>query len=121
VEATVTTTVVQAVEVPLDRALSNLVDNAQRVAPEGSTITLGSGVRNGWAWMGVEDQGPGLPEENDDRIGLGLSIVTQIAEAHGGELDSYVGSEGIGTTMVVWLPTDGAATSRPTINPFTNG
>ncbi len=120
VQADVARAVVQGVEVPLDRALSNLVDNAQRVAPEGSTVTLGSGVVEGWAWMAVQDQGPGLPSEQEDRIGLGLSIVTQIAEAHGGALDSYADSDGVGTTMVVWLPSDDATGSHPTDNPFTN-
>lgn len=112
--------IIQGVEVPLDRALSNLLDNAQRVAPEGSIISLGSGVVEGWAWMAVEDQGPGLPVGLEDRIGLGLSIVTQIAEAHGGALDSHAGSDETGTTMVVWLPTDNATDSYPNANPFTN-
>jgi signal transduction histidine kinase len=120
VQADVTAAVVQGVEISLDRALSNLVDNAQRVAPEGSTVRLGSGVSDGWVWMAVEDQGPGLPAESEDRIGLGLSIVTQIAEAHGGALDSYADSDGVGTTMVVWLPTEDASGSHPTVNPFTN-
>jgi signal transduction histidine kinase len=120
VHAEVAPTVVEGVEVPLDRALSNLLENAQRVAPEGSTIKLGSGVVEGWAWMAVEDHGPGLPTELEDRIGLGLSIVTQIAEAHGGALDSYAGSDELGTTMVVWLPTKDAAESHPKVNPFTN-
>ena len=119
VDAVVAPAVVQGVEVTLDRALSNLVDNAQRVAPEGSKILLGSGVRGGWAWMAVEDQGPGLPDDREDRIGLGLSIVTQIAEAHGGALGSYPGSSGTGTTMVVWLPTDAAVELRPNVSPFT--
>lgn len=111
--------IVQGVEVSLDRAVSNLVDNARRVAPAGSTIQLGSGISHGWAWMGVRDSGPGLSE--DDGIGLGLSIVTQIAEAHGGALDSYPGSGDQGTTMVIWLPTDKASESRPDISPFTHG
>ena len=50
-------------------------------------ITLGSGIDAGWAWMAVQDEGPGLPEVPESgRVGLGLSIVTQIAEAHGGHL-----------------------------------
>jgi signal transduction histidine kinase len=62
--------------------------------------------------MAVRDQGPGLPEPSaGGRIGLGLSIVTQIAEAHGGQLGSFPGEDGGGTTMVVWLPT--AETSGP--------
>lgn len=121
VDAVVSPAVVNGVEVSLDRALSNLLENAQRVAPSGSTIVLGCGVSGGWAWMAVEDQGPGLPEGDMHRIGLGLSIVTQIAQAHGGDLDSYTGSSGAGTTMVVWIPTDNVESdARPSRNPFTN-
>jgi hypothetical protein len=77
VASVVSPTVVQGVEVSLDRALSNLLENAHRAAPVGSTIVVGCGVREGWAWLGVEDQGPGLPDESGGaRIGLGLSIVT---------------------------------------------
>jgi signal transduction histidine kinase len=90
------------------------------VAPEDSTVRLGSGLVEGWAWMAVQDEGPGLPPEPEDRIGLGLSIVTQIAEAHGGALDSYAGNDERGTTMVVWLPTDDATDTHPKANPFTN-
>ena len=121
VDAVVSPAVISGVEVSLDRALTNLLENAQRVAPRGSTIVLGCGIsEEGWAWMAVEDQGPGLPQAKGDRIGLGLSIVTQIAQAHGGDLDSYTGGGDIGTTMVVWIPTDDAESNRPAGNPFTN-
>ncbi len=113
---------VEGVVVSLDRALTNLLDNAIVVSHPGSTIRIGSGVKDGWAWMAVTDQGPGLPEEPEGgRIGLGLSIVEQIAEAHEGSLVSAPGPEGEGTTMTVWLPgpdTDGPA---PVSSPFTSG
>ena len=110
--------VVQGVEVALDRALSNLLDNAYTAAPPGSTILVGSGSVDGWAWFGVEDEGPGLPDDADDHVGLGLSIVTQIAEGHGGSLASFSGSSGRGTTMVVWIPTDSSRGSPPSDTPF---
>lgn len=122
VDAVTSSILVQGVEVSLDRALSNLLENAQRAAPVGSTIMVGCGVRNGWAWFGVGDEGPGLPSEEDGaQVGLGLSIVTQIAEAHGGSLSSFPGSEG-GATMVVWIPTetsaDASAGDPPGVSPF---
>jgi signal transduction histidine kinase len=111
---------VQGVEVPLDRALTNLVDNAIVASPRGSTVTMGAGTTSGWAWIAVRDQGPGLPDEPEGgRIGLGLSIVEQIAEAHGGALTPFPGSEGTGTTMVIWIPAPGVDTPHPTDSPFT--
>ncbi len=121
VTSVVSPTLVQGVEVSLDRALTNLLDNAHRAAPIGSTIVVGCGVREGWAWLGVEDHGPGLPDENEGaQIGLGLSIVTQIAEAHGGALASFPGRGGEGATMVVWIPTETAGEAPPGVSPFTN-
>lgn len=120
VEAKPESAVVKGVEVSLDRALANLMDNALAASPEGSTILVASGKKTGWAWMGVEDQGPGL-DESQPR-GLGLSIVEQIAQSHDGVLRSYPGSAGSGTAMVVWLPLDDAATEQPPgSSPFIRG
>lgn len=119
VQATTSPAVVQGVEVALYRALANLVDNALKVSPPGSVITIGSGVLEGWAWMSVADEGPGLERsEPDDRIGLGLSIVTQIAEGHGGALASFSGPGGSGTTQVVWIPTEEASEQHPESPPL---
>ena len=68
-----------------------------------------------WAWMAVADQGPGLPEEPEGgRIGLGLSIVEQIAQGHEGALVSSTGPDGAGTTMTIWLPKGDTTDSPPT-------
>lgn len=111
---------VQAVEVALDRALTNLVDNAVRAAPSGSAVQVASGSQSGWAWLGVRDSGPGLAKESGGRIGLGLSIVTQIAEGHGGRLAVFDGAGGAGTTMVIWLPTGTEEDGPPVSSPFTD-
>ena len=47
----------QGVEVSLDRALTNLVDNAIKAAPAGSFVVLGCGRAEGWLWIGVGDEG----------------------------------------------------------------
>jgi len=119
VEEKAASALVQGVEVSLDRALANLMDNAIAASPEGSRIVVGSGEDGGWAWMGVEDLGPGL-DESQPR-GLGLSIVEQIAESHDGLLGSYPGSEGLGTAMVVWLPLEDAPPRPPDSSPFIRG
>lgn len=113
-------TLVEGVEVSLDRAFTNLLDNAIGVSAPGSRIQIGAGVLGEWAWMAVGDEGPGLPEEPEGgRVGFGLSIVEQIAQAHGGALAPFAGSGGMGTIMVIWLPTAGAKTSHPAVSPFT--
>ncbi len=88
----------------LRQALGNLLANAIRYSPEGSTVRLRGGLDGPWVWMAVEDQGPGIDPSDRDRVfqrfwrgnpragreqgrsGLGLTIVRQIAEAHGGEV-----------------------------------
>jgi signal transduction histidine kinase len=102
----------------LDRALTNLLSNAVRLAPSGSVVTVASGSRQGWAWVAVRDQGPGIPEEERPRVfdrfhrgpreqtrgsGLGLSIARQIVESHEGRL-VLADRTGPGSTFVVWLP-----------------
>jgi signal transduction histidine kinase len=119
VQAAATPVSVSAVTVALDRALSNLVENAVKAAPDGSRVLVGCGVEDGWAWLGVSDDGPGMSAEAGDRIGLGLSIVTQIAEGHGGSLAMFARNTGTGTTMVIWLPTESASEAPPDRSPFT--
>lgn len=113
---------VEGVVVPLDRALTNLLDNAIVVSKPGAVIRIGTGMDDKWAWMAVTDQGPGLPDEPEGgRIGLGLSIVEQIVEAHEGSLVSSPGPGGVGTTMTIWIPGPGAQGSHPESTPFTEG
>lgn len=113
--------------VALRRALANLLANAIRLAPEDSTISIRAGEVDDWVWMGVQDQGPGLSDtdqqrvfrrfwrgdntqnlKRDGRSGLGLAIVKQIAETHGGtvRVESTLGE---GSTFVIWLRRLGAS------------
>jgi signal transduction histidine kinase len=107
----------------LSQVLNNLLDNAIRHAPEGSTVTVtitreGSKIR-----CMVNDQVSGIPAQHLPLIferfyrvdtsrsrhtggsGLGLAIVHSLVSAHGGRItiDSV---EGRGTTITFWLPTD---------------
>lgn len=114
----------------LNRVLGNLLSNAIRLAPEGSTITIGTGSRDGWAWAAVGDEGPGIPLEAQDRVfdrfsradessgrgadstGLGLAIARQIAESQEGKL--VLGRSGpAGSTFVLWLPDRALDGTRP--------
>lgn len=105
----------------LGRLILNLTINAILHNDAGVTVTVSTGVVDGWAELRVADDGRGIPAENLDRIferfrrvdasrsrhtggaGLGLAIVKQTAEAHGGSV--AVASEvGQGTVFVVRLP-----------------
>ena len=85
----------------IGRALRNLSDNAARHAA--STVWLTMHTVDDWAVITISDDGPGVPEDQRDRIfdrfarldpdrrradgaGLGLAIVRQITDAHGGRI-----------------------------------
>lgn len=116
--------------VALRQAVTNLVGNAVRLAPRGSRIRVGGGRAEGWVWITVEDEGPGVPDgerelvfqrfwrgdkrrsREEGRSGLGLTIVRQIAEGHRGEVRLTPNALG-GSTFTIWIPADptGPATS----------
>jgi signal transduction histidine kinase len=95
--------------------------NALRLAPAGSRVRVAGGRSGDWVWMAVEDQGPGIPPEEQDlvfqrfwrgdkrrsreagRSGLGLTIVRQIAEGHRGQV-RVTSNEYGGSTFTIWLP-----------------
>ena len=105
----------------LRQALANLMANAIRLSPSGSTVRVRGGRHDPWVWMAVEDDGPGIAPDDQDavfqrfwrgeagggrsegRSGLGLTIVRQIAEAHSGEV-KLVSEVGVGSAFAVWLP-----------------
>jgi signal transduction histidine kinase len=103
--------------------LDNLIANASRVAPPGSTIALSARRHRDCVELHVTDQGPGMPADersralgrfwrkasHDDGFGLGLSIVHRLAVASGGAVELRA-AEGGGLDAVVSLP---VAARRP--------
>jgi two-component system phosphate regulon sensor histidine kinase PhoR len=105
----------------LERAVSNLVDNAVKYTPEGGSIRITASRRGVQVAVQVSDDGIGIPESDLPRIferfyrvdksrsrdmggtGLGLAIVKHVIQSHGGtiEVESALGK---GSTFRVLLP-----------------
>jgi signal transduction histidine kinase len=117
-----TTPPINVDEGQLERALRNLVDNALRYTPsEGSVTVSASSIGVGWVEISVRDTGAGIPPQDLNRVferfyrsdksreraegssGLGLAIVREIVEGHGGhvQVESEVGK---GTTFRFTVP-----------------
>ena len=108
-------TVVEGLPDRLGRAVANLLDNAAKYSPEGTSVEVD--LRAGE--LSVRDHGPGIPEGDRpyvfDRFyrgttargrpgsGLGLAIVRQVAEAHRGTIAVHEGAGG-GSRFVLTLP-----------------
>ena len=106
-----------------ERAVANLVDNAFKFCPRGSTVRLAAQARAGRVEVSVADDGPGIPAADlpllfdrfyqsrttvapatgDGGRGLGLAIVKRIAELHGGDV-AVESTLGQGTRVVLTLP-----------------
>jgi signal transduction histidine kinase len=104
----------------LDRVLGNLLSNAIKYSRPGSAIVLSLRPEApDWAVLDVRDQGVGIPAADVPRIferfarasnvggaagsGIGLAVVRQIVEAHGGRI-TVRSQEGLGSTFTVRLP-----------------
>jgi len=115
----------------LRQVLDNLLANVRAHTPEGTTATVRVDQIGDQAQIEVRDAGPGMPDEDAQRIferfyrsdpartrtrggsGLGLSIVSAIVTAHGGTV-SAVSSPGEGLVVTVLIP---VSTVRPAEEP----
>ncbi len=110
---------VTADRLKLRQCIANLVDNALKYSPDGSTVTLSGTSADGTVSISVQDQGQGIAKEDQPRIwerlyraeqsrttpglGLGLSLVRAIIEAHGGSV-GIESEPGCGSTFTLRLP-----------------
>lgn len=105
----------------MERVLVNLLDNAIKYTPEGTTITVAARVQGSDCVLSVQDAGPGLPvhlpveqlfepftrgqaESAVFGMGLGLALAQRIVQAHGGRLRVAAADPGPGTIFSVHLP-----------------
>ena len=108
--------------------VKNLVDNAIRYTPEGGRVTVRMSAPGEAPAIEVEDSGEGVAEADRERVfepfhrlasssqqgvGLGLSIVRDIARAHGADIDLADGSGGIGLKVRVRFPRPPSPASAP--------
>jgi signal transduction histidine kinase len=120
--------------VRLEQAAANLIDNAMKYTPPGGRVVVWTGPDAGRSVLRVSDTGPGIASDELPRIwerlfrgdrsrterglGLGLSLVKAIVEAHGGAV-SVLSEPGKGSVFALALPQpEGVQPQSPV--PFTD-
>lgn len=106
----------------MQQVFANVLDNAAKYAPSGSTITVTGSTGRGGLMIAVSDEGPGIAREDRERVfdmfyrvratdgqragtGLGLAICKGIVDAHGGSIRAEPAkADGTGSRIEIWLP-----------------
>jgi signal transduction histidine kinase len=118
----------------LRQILLNLLDNAVKYGPAGQTITVSSELVGDRARISVEDQGPGIPHVDRQRVwepyvrlnrdvesatggsGIGLSVVRELVTLHGGRTRAEGAPSG-GARVVIELPLAQPDSNEPSNEP----
>ncbi len=108
-------------ELRLEQALNNLLNNAVKYSFAGGHIRVMVEQQHNEVWLSVEDHGDGIPEIAQqhlfdlfyrvhseehvpvDGMGIGLYVVQQIVQQHGGSIN-VTSEAGIGSTFRICLP-----------------
>jgi signal transduction histidine kinase len=104
----------------LSQAVANLVDNAIKYTPSGGRVSIGGSTQNGEVALSVNDTGIGIPAAEHEKVwerlyradksrfkdglGLGLTLVKAIVEAHGGRV-TLESELDCGSTFTLRFPT----------------
>jgi two-component system sensor histidine kinase KdpD len=115
-------------EVMLEQVLSNLIENAARHTPPGTTVEISASATGGALEVSIRDHGPGFPPGEEARVfekfhqarpesaqsgfGLGLAICKAIVEAHGGTIEARAASGG-GADFHFTLPLPAEGSTPP--------
>jgi len=105
----------------IEQALVNVLENAAKFAPEGSTLSIQARQNDDELILAISDEGPGIPEDQRSQVfdmfftggegdrgphgsGLGLAICHGMVAAHGGRIRALAGPDGQGATIEIALP-----------------
>lgn len=106
----------------LAQIVSNLLNNAAKYTPTGGKVALTTDIADGWATITVSDTGVGVPAEMQTKIfeifaqvedhlgksqgglGIGLALVKQLVDLHGGTIRVESAGENQGSAFIVRLP-----------------
>ena len=109
----------------IQRVIYNLVDNAVKFAPKGGEVMVETNVEDENILVSVQDNGPGISPEDESRIferffkadpsrneykmgsGLGLPIVKEIVQAHGGQITVKTLPDSAGCVFTFSIPLKG--------------
>ena len=124
---------VQGDAVRLAQVLGNLLDNASKYTPQNGQIALEASIAETTVIVTVSDNGIGITPDalatifepfmqeqhatlfNGTGLGIGLTVVRELVEGHGGQINVASGGKGLGSRFTVTLPMLVEAGSAPSV------
>jgi signal transduction histidine kinase len=104
----------------MQQMVGNLLGNALKYTPRGGHVTVSAGIEGDMAVVRIDDNGEGIAKDNLERvfelftreesndivpgIGVGLAVVKQLAQLHGGFVEARSPGKGLGSQFALQLP-----------------
>jgi signal transduction histidine kinase/ActR/RegA family two-component response regulator len=120
-------------QVRLAQVLSNLLTNASKYSPDGATLGLDASVEEDMLVLRVSDNGAGIAPDliahvfdlftqgprtlarSEGGLGIGLNVVRNLVQMHGGQVEAYSPGPGQGSVFTVRLPLRRGAAAAPAL------